>query len=81
MADISIVIDSWQLILGFIGFIIAILSATVAICAFIYTLRERIKVLEVKLERQEKELDKFTNLFQDAGFNIFVEKAKGMKTK
>lgn len=86
--DSQIAFDTWQIIAGFIVFIITIISATVTICAFIYKMRERIKVLEVKLENQEKELKrqetiikKFENLFQDFGFNMIVESATGKKTK
>ncbi len=61
----------------FIGLIVAIISATVSICRFIYTVRERIKACETTIEKQQKEIDKLTNLFVDEGFRIFSERARG----
>jgi hypothetical protein len=77
LVDIQVVVETWQLILGFIGFVITIISVTIGVCAFIYGLRERIKVLEVKIERQEKELNRFTNLFQDTGYEMMLRKSRG----
>ena len=72
---LQITVESWQLFFGFITLIVVIIGSTVAICKFFYNLKERIKVLEVKLEKQDGELNRLTNLFLDEGFNIFRERS------
>ncbi|MDN5847674.1 MAG: hypothetical protein L0H53_15525 [Candidatus Nitrosocosmicus sp.] len=87
MTESDIIIESWQLVTGIIVFVITICGVTFAISKFIYTLKGEIKVIEIKLDnlnkdlkKQDDELKKITNLFQDAGFSIFMKIAKGVKS-
>lgn len=88
MADTPIIIQSWQLLTGFVIFIITVVGTTYAISKFIHTMKGDIRVFEVKVQNYEKDLKKYNddlsklvNLFLDEGFRIFTEKAKGDKPK
>jgi uncharacterized membrane-anchored protein YhcB (DUF1043 family) len=79
----TIIIEPWQFCTGLITFIIGIVATTFAIARFVYSMKGNVKVLETvlshygkDLDRQGEQVSKLLNLFENAGFNLFMKRAE-----
>lgn len=86
MVAIPLTIESDYLVAGFLGFIIALVSSTVAISRAFFKTQEKIKLLDQELKNKVEKLNEIktevkelSNLFRDLGFSIIQQK-NGIKS-